>query len=73
MFSTLVTENQRNWDSHMPILMMAYRAAVHEATSFTSCELMLGRQIDVPIDLQFRQGSGDQICPSPASPIETNS
>ena len=63
MLSKFVAENQRDWDSHLPVLMMAYRSAVHETTSFTPCELMFGRQIDLPIDLQFgrpEQESGDQ-------------
>ena len=53
MLSKFVAENQRDWDSHLPILMMAYHSAVHETTSFTPCELMFGRQIDLPIDLQL--------------------
>ena len=63
MLSKFVAENQRDWDSHLPILMMAYRSAVHETTSFTPCELMFGRQIDLPIDLQLgrpEQESGYQ-------------
>ena len=43
--------------------MIAYCSAVHETTSFTSCELMFGHQIDLPIDLRLRrpeQESGDQ-------------
>ena len=63
MLSKFVAENQRDWDSHFPILMMAYRSAVHETTSFTPCELMFGRQIDLPIDLQLgrpEQESGYQ-------------
>jgi len=63
MLSKFVTENQPDWDSHLPVLMMAYRFAVHETTSFTPCELMFGQQIDLPIDLQFgrpEQESGDQ-------------
>ena len=35
MLFKFVAENQRDWDSHLPILMMAYRSAVHETTSFT--------------------------------------
>ena len=42
MLSKFVVENQRDWDSHLPILMMAYRSAVHETTSFTPCKLMFG-------------------------------
>ena len=38
MLSKFVAENQGDWDSHLPILMMAYRSAVHETTSFTPCE-----------------------------------
>ena len=49
MLYMFVAENQRDWDSHLPILMMAYRSAVHETTSFTPCELMLGRQIDLQL------------------------
>ena len=53
MLSRFVAENQRDWDSHLPILMMGYRSAVHETTSFTPCELTFCRQIDLPIDLQL--------------------
>ena len=53
ILSKFVVENQRDWDSHLPILMMAYRSAVHKTTSFTPCELMFGCQIDRPIDLQL--------------------
>ena len=43
--------------------MMDYRSAVNETTSLTPCELMFGRQIDLPIDLQLgrpEEDSGDQ-------------
>jgi len=79
MLSKFVAENQQDWYSHLSILMMAYRSAVHETTSFTPCELMFGRQIDLPIDLQFgrpKQESGYQnktVCPTSASPIGSSS
>ena len=53
MLSKFVAENQGDWDSHLPILMMAYRSAVHETTSFTPCELTFRRHINLPIDLQL--------------------
>jgi len=53
--SKFVAENQRDWDSHLPILMMAYRSAVHETTSFAACGLMFGHQIDLPIILQLER------------------
>jgi len=55
IMSKYVAENQRDSDNHLPILMMAYRSAVHETTPFTPCELIFRRQINLPIDLQLKQ------------------
>ena len=30
--SNYVEDHQRDWDKHIPFLLMAYRTAVHEAT-----------------------------------------
>ena len=62
MLSKFVAENQRDWDSHLHILMMAYRSAVHKTTSFIPCELMFGRQIDLPIDLQLGRPEQESGC-----------
>ena len=51
MLSKFVSENQSDWDEHLPLLMMVFRSAVHETTGYTPCELMLGRQIEVPLDI----------------------
>lgn len=32
MLAIFVDENRTNWDDHLPYLMMAYRATVHEST-----------------------------------------
>lgn len=46
-----VNENRTNWDDHLPYLMMAYRATVHESTKCTPNLVMLGKEIALPIDV----------------------
>ena len=60
MLSLFVNDNQRDWDSHLPLLMMAYRSAVHETTGCTPSEMMFGRGIRLPVDLLYgRPESGE--------------
>ena len=42
---------QTDWDLHIPTILMAYRSAEHEATGHTPAELMLGRDLRLPVDL----------------------
>jgi hypothetical protein len=51
MLAIFVDENRTNWDDHLPYLMMAYRATVHESTKCTPNLIMLGREIILPIDV----------------------
>ena len=60
MLAKFVSENQRDWDEHLPLVMMAYRTAVHETTGCTPCSMMLGREAAVPVDLLF--GRPEQEC-----------
>ena len=53
MLSKYVSDNQRDWDVHLPLVMMAYRSSVHEATTFTPYFMMFGREICLPIDIMF--------------------
>lgn len=51
MLAIFVDENRTNWDDHLPYLMMAYRATVHESTKCTPNLIMLGKEITLPIDV----------------------
>ena len=51
MLSAFVNENKRDWDEHIPLLMLAYRTAIHESTGVSPCEMVFGRPITLPIDL----------------------
>ena len=53
MLSLFVSENQRDWDRHLPLLLMAYRSAVHETTGCTPSEMMFGRELRLPVDLLY--------------------
>ena len=51
MIAAYVNENQRTWDKDLQVLMMAYRATPHESTRLTPNEMMLGRDISMPLDV----------------------
>jgi transposase InsO family protein len=42
-----------NWDEHLPYISMAYRAAEHETTGNTPNCMMLGREVTIPLDIQY--------------------
>ena len=51
MLAMYVDENRTDWDDHLPYIMMAYRASLHESTKCTPNLLMLGRETCLPIDI----------------------
>nr|XP_039265576.1 uncharacterized protein LOC120341172 [Styela clava] len=53
MLKPYVNDHRDDWDDHVPYLCMANRATVHESTQFTPNRLMLGREIDLPIDVMY--------------------
>ena len=59
--SYFVEDHQCDWDSNLPLLLMAYRTAIHESTGCTPASLMLGRDSRLPIDLLY--GRPDQEPP----------
>lgn len=52
LICAFVTENQKTWDKNLAVLLMAYRATPHETSGLTPNELMLGRELSMPIDIQ---------------------
>ena len=53
MISSFVSTRQRDLDTHIPLLMMAYLSSTHETTGVTPCCMMFGREIHLPVDLMF--------------------
>ncbi|GBM94395.1 hypothetical protein AVEN_266421-1 [Araneus ventricosus] len=63
--SLFVSKNQTDWDSHLPLILLAYRSAEHEVTGFTPAEVLLGRTLQLPCDILFRRPNE-----TPSSPNE---
>jgi len=53
MLGRVVDEHQRDWDSHIPYFMAAYRSSKHEATQFSPNYLMLGGEVRALMDLVY--------------------
>ena len=51
--SKFVEDHQQDLDLHLPLLLMAYRTAIYEATGYTPASLMLRRDLRLPFDLLF--------------------
>ncbi|UYV70790.1 K02A2.6-like [Cordylochernes scorpioides] len=51
--SLFVAQNQRDWDSQLPILLMVYRSSVHETTGYSPAKMLFGRELKLPCDLIF--------------------
>jgi transposase InsO family protein len=51
MLAKVVSQNQKDWDRHLPFVLAAYRASESESTGFTPNRLFLSRELCLPIDL----------------------
>lgn len=49
----LTVEHQHDWDTHLPLVLMAYRSAVQDSTSCTPALLMLERELRTPAEVVF--------------------
>ena len=66
MLAKVVDTNQRDWCEHLPTVMAAYRASVHESTQFTPNRLMFGRENRMPVDVVL----GNDLFESEAMPVD---
>ena len=53
MLKAYVADDQRDWDRHVPLCLMAYRTSVHQSTGVTPSTMMYGSDIRLPVDLVF--------------------
>jgi transposase InsO family protein len=51
MIRCYIDGNVRHWDRDLPLLVMALHAAENRSTGFSPNMLMLGREVNMPIDL----------------------
>ena len=53
MLAKTVSDNQKDWDQHIPKLMFAYRTTVHESTGYTPFHVTFGRSPMLPVDIMI--------------------
>ena len=53
MLSKVVSENQKDWDIHLPKVLFAYRTSIHESTGFSAFFVTYGWSATLPIDVML--------------------
>ncbi|MEM7069993.1 MAG: DDE-type integrase/transposase/recombinase, partial [Pseudomonadota bacterium] len=53
ILSKMVSENQRDWDRHLPFCLFSYRTATQASTKLSPFQLLFGRQPRLPIDSEL--------------------
>ncbi|GBL91851.1 hypothetical protein AVEN_172772-1 [Araneus ventricosus] len=57
--SLFVSKNQTDWDTHLPLFLLAYRSADHEVTGFTPADMLFGRTLRLLCDILFGRPSDE--------------
>lgn len=55
-----IAEEQKQWDQHLPKVLLALRASTHETTGFSPSMLMFGRELRLPIDAMQGEPQSEQ-------------
>ena len=58
MLSTVVEEDQSDWDEQIPFVLAAYRASSHASTGFSPNFLMMGREVTLPVKVMYGRTPG---------------
>jgi hypothetical protein len=70
MLAKVVDCNQKDWDIHLPFLLLAYRSSVQESTGYTPSKMMLGQEPILPADLLFGADKPETEAASPSNFIQ---
>lgn len=54
-------KNQKAWDRYLPQLAGAIRACINRSTGYSPNRLMLGREVNQPVDFIFRQPATEAV------------
>ena len=70
MLKCFTHQARTDWDDHLPYLMIAYRSSTQESTQCTPNLLMLGREVNLPVDLMFQRRDDPQNPSCPQAYVE---
>ena len=59
--AVVVREDQRDWPSWIPLILLAYRTAPHTRTRITPAEMLYGRMLSLPADLAREPPPGPHL------------
>lgn len=63
MLAMYVNDNLNDWDDHLPYILTAYRSTPHVSTGCSPNLLMLGREINLPLDVMVEGPvGGAEVC-----------
>ena len=51
--SKVVAEYEKEWDQNLPLILLAYRSAVHDTRGQTPARIVFGRELRLPCDILF--------------------
>lgn len=60
-----VSQHQKDWDDKVPLFLLAYRSAPHTATKMSPAQLVYGRELRLPIDLETGARPGATLAGEP--------
>ena len=53
MLKAYVNDNRDDWPDQLPAVVCAYRATAHESTGVSPYRMLYGREMTMPVDVQF--------------------
>ena len=65
MLSMYAEKKSNTWDEHLPYVMLAYRSSVHASTGVSPNKMMLGREVELPLQAVVpmpEEDSDEDIC-----------
>ena len=53
MLAKYLSGSHNEWDRHLPLLMLGYRAQIHKSLGYSPFFMMFGREPSLPIDAEI--------------------
>ena len=71
MIGTLTPEQKKDWKTYVPAMVHAYNCMWNAATGYSPYYLLFGRELRLPIDVEFQLKRGNQKVPPSKSTYVT--